>query len=143
MSVFFNNPQGANQMNSGPRVVTVYDPVSGCPNAARTNPLITATINVARPSFFRIISSIIRNTSGRTDYQIFIQGPAGSNYSTNTLLTRRLNWTSAGAWDHVVGDVGVYGDTAGTYNVTLVADVPGVWGCNRFWGKLSLLAFEV
>jgi hypothetical protein len=142
MALIFNNNQGATTMSAPTRIVTIYDPVSGCPAAARTNPLISATINIARPSFFWFMGSMIRNANGRTDAQLVIQGPAGSNYAT-AFSTPRLNWTSAGTWDHMACDAGYFGNIAGNWTFSLNASSPGVWGCNRQWGHISIVVFEV
>jgi hypothetical protein len=142
VSLFFNNSQGATRISAPVRVVSVYDPVSGCPNGSRTNPLMSATINIARPSFFRFMGSMIRFFDGRTDGFINIQGPAGSNYSSN-IATPRLNWTGGNTWDHVAFDAGYYGDTAGNWTFSLTASSPGAWGCNRQWGKIFIKVFEV
>jgi hypothetical protein len=104
---------------------------------------MSISITVSNPSYFRVFTRIIRNFNGRTDGQIFIQGPAGSNYASNTLLTRRLNYTSTGTWDHVVGDISCYGNLAGTYTITFTADSPSSWGCGRTHGSMSVLAMEV
>ena len=141
MALFFNNSQGATKVSAPPRVITVYDEVGGCP-PTRTNPLLSITATVSNPSHFRVFARMIRNFNGRTDGQIYVQGPAGSNYASNTLLTRRLNWTSAGTWDHSVFDVGFYGNLAGTYTITLVADSPSSWGCGRYHGSMSTLILE-
>lgn len=143
MPLNFNNSQGFTTISAPPRVVTVYDPVSGCPNGSRTSPLLTATIAVARPAYFFVSSSMIRTISGRTDLQMNVQGPAGSNYPSSTTLSTRLNWTSTSTWDNVVCDIGFYGNTAGTYSITLNASSPGVWGCGRQWGKMFVTVFEV
>ena len=141
MPIYFSNSQGANVISAPPRVITVYDDVGGCP-PSRTNPLLSITATVSNPTFFRIFARMIRSFSGRTDGYIFIQGPAGSNYATNTKLTNRLNWTSGGTWDHTVWDVGAYGNLAGTYTITLTADSPSSWGCGRFHGSISALILE-
>jgi hypothetical protein len=142
MAVMFNNAQGASVLSAPARVVTIYDPVSGCPAAGRTNPLMSATINITRPSFFWFMASMIRNANARTDGFLNIQGPAGSNYSS-VATTPRLNWTGAGTWDHAAFDAGYYGDTAGNWVFSLSASSPGVWGCNRQWGHMSIVVFEV
>ena len=142
MPIFFNNTQNATRISSPVRVISIYDPVTGCPNSSRTNPLLTTTINIQRPSFFRVMGSMIRFFNGRSDLFINIQGPAGSNYSTNN-STPRLNWTSANIWDCVVFDAGYYGDTAGNWTISLTAANPGSYGCNRQWGKMFIMVFEV
>lgn len=142
MPLIFNNSQGANVVAAPPRVITVYDTVSGCPPSTRTNPLLSITATVSNPSYFRIFARMIRNANGRTDGQIYIQGPAGSTYASNTLLTRRLNWTASGTWEHTVFDVGAYGNLAGSYTITLTADSPTVWGCGRYHGSMSALILE-
>jgi hypothetical protein len=142
MSLFFNNSQGATKISAPVRVVSVYDPISGCPNSSRTNPLMTATINIANPSFFRFIGSMIRAANERTDAFINIQGPAGSNFASNN-STPRLNWTSVGTWDHVAFDAGYFGNTPGNWTFSLTASAPGAWGCNRQWGKIFIMVFEV
>lgn len=142
MPLFFNNSQGATKISAPVRVVSIYDPVSGCPNGSRTNPLMTATINISQPSFFRFMGSMIRSASGRSDAYINIQGPPGSNYSSGSYIPR-LNWTSVGTWDHVVFDSGYYGDTAGNWTFSLTAASPGSWGCTRPWGKIFIMVFEV
>lgn len=141
MALFFNNSQGATKISAPPRVITVYDEVSGCP-PTRANPLLTITATVSGPTHFRIFARMIRFFNGRTDGYIFIQGPAGSNYASNTKLTNRLNWTSVGTWDHTVWDVGAYGNLAGTYTITLTADSPSSWGCGRGHGSMSVLILE-
>lgn len=143
MPILFNNTQGATTISAPPRIVTVYDPVSGCPASTRTNPLVSVSITVNSPTFFWVFSKFIRNANARTDLQGNISGPAGSNYPTNTIITRRLNWTSTGTWDHVVMDYGVYVNMAGTYTLSITADSPGAWGCNRNHGGMSVLALGV
>ena len=142
MAILLNNSQGATRISAPVRVISIYDPVSGCPSSTRTNPLMTTTINISRPSYFRFIGSMIRFANGRTDAYINIQGPAGSNYATN-FSTSRLNWTGANDWDHVAFDAGYYGDTAGNWTFSLTATTPTAWGCNRQWGKMFIMVFEV
>jgi hypothetical protein len=141
VALFFNNSQGATKISAPPRVITVYDNLGGCP-PSRSNPLLSITATVSNPSFFRISATMIRAFEIRTDGYVFIQGPAGSNYATNTKLTNRLNWTSVFTWDNVVWDVGAYGNAAGTYTITLTADSPSSWGCGRFHGRMSTLILE-
>jgi hypothetical protein len=142
MALFLNNSQGATKISAPVRVVSVYDNDSGCPNTSRTNPLLTATINVSNPSYFRFMGGMIRNASGRTDAYMNIQGPAGSNYSTN-FVTSRLNYTSVGTWDHVVFDNGYYGNSSGNWTFSITAQSPGSWGCTRVFGQFFILVFEV
>lgn len=141
MAVFFNNTQGATKISAPPRIIIAYDDVGGCP-PTRTSPLITITATVNNPAYFRFMSGIIRNANARTDLQCFVQGPAGSNYASNTLLTRRLNWTATGTWDDTNLDATAYGNIAGTYTFTLTADSPSSWGCGRYHGGAHLLVLE-
>jgi hypothetical protein len=142
MPILFSNPQGANVVSAPPRVVTVYDNLAGCP-PSRTSPILSASITVTGPTFFRVFSKIIRFAQGRTDIQGFVQGPAGSNYASNTFITRRLNNTGQNTWDHVVMDYGIYGNLAGTYTFSVTADSPSSWGCGRNHGGMSVLALGV
>jgi len=130
-------------ISSSPRIISVYDTVAGCPNASRANPLLTTTITITRPSYFWVFSNLRRNASGRADYQIVVGGPAGSNYSTPAVLTRRLNWTANTQPITVAGDVGFFANTAGSWNVYIQADSPTLWGCERQWGKMFVMVCEV
>lgn len=142
MALFFNNAQGATKISAPPRVVTVYDNVAGCP-PSRSNPILTATITVSNPTLFRVMGTFIRYLSGRNDLYIRITGPAGSNYASETQIATRLNYTSGTAWDNVVWDTSAYGNAAGTYTVSVHAATPSSWGCGRYHGRMSVIAFEV
>ena len=130
-------------MSSSPRIISVYDTVAGCPNVSRTNPLLTATITITRPSYFWVFSNVRRVASGRLDCQLVVSGPAGSNYPTATILSRRLNWTANSQPITVAGDAGFYANTAGSWTVYVQGDSPTVWGCERQWGKMFVMVCEV
>lgn len=143
MAVLFTNTQGATKVSAPPRVLTVYDAVAGCPNTTRTSPVLTVTATLTGPAYIRGFASMVRTFNGRTDGQIYVQGPAGSSYATNTMMTRRLNQTQASAIENVVFDIGFYADIAGTWTVALYVDSPGSWGCGAALGKLSILILAV
>lgn len=118
-------------ITGGPRIVTVYDNVSGCPPSTRGNPLLTATVTLQNTCYVRFMGSFIRNHSGRTDLYPYLD---------STRLTYRLQWTSVGTWDQTVWDVGLT-VSSGTHTLSVHAASPGLWGCGRYHGRLSVIVF--
>jgi hypothetical protein len=142
MAIITNNTQNANTTSSSPRIISVYDTNAACPSPSRTNPILTATVTVARPSYFWVMGNLRRLASGRTDSYIYFVGPAGSNHASGS-NTPRLNYTAASAGISVAFDGGYYGNTAGTYTISLTAASPTAWGCGATWGQLYIMVMEV
>lgn len=114
----------------GVRIVSLYDNSSGCPNASRTNPLLSSTVTLSKSSYVWFMGSMIRNFAGRTDLYIQLNG---------SIQTYRLNWC-AGDWEQTVFDHGFFLG-AGTHTFSIAAASPGLWGCGRWHGRIFMVIF--
>ena len=141
MGLNFSTTDSSQTIHRPPRVVHIVDTLAGCPNSSRTNPLLTASITTTGLPYFYIIGSMIRNSNGRNDMQLYVSGPSGSGWSSS-FLQSRLNYTSTTTWDNVSMRWSGSNSVAGTYTFEMRATTPSQYGCQTSWGSLSLLCME-
>lgn len=140
MPINFANGTNTTLISKPPRVVSVTDPVGGCP-PSRSNPLWSVNVTIDRPAWFFVQLGVIRNASGRSDLSIRASGPNGWS---NSQLRVRLNYTSTGTWDDTTARWTGYVAATGTY--TFMAwgnNSSNVWGCGASWGRMDVLTLEV
>jgi hypothetical protein len=116
------------------RVIHSADPVGGCPPARAADAALWGPVSftLTRNATAYITADVIRNTAGRADLFLMVDG---------TLVDRTLTYTSVGTWEdaHVVwtGEL-----AAGLHNVWVQSPQAGVWGCGGDWGSLDIMIFE-
>eukprot|EP01051_Picozoa_sp_SAG22_P017248 SAG22_NODE_2615_length_2375_cov_10.619947_3_plen_285_part_01 len=120
-------------MLSGIDGIAVYqtpDARGGCPpEAAAGSRLIEKQFTVDRRSVLIVTGNTIRNSAGREDLYLFVDGRQ---------VDQTLTFSSTAQWEDAVvqwiGSVDV-----GQHDVWLTGNRADVWGCGGTWGDLNIL----
>ena len=125
-------PDGSTQTKA-PRVIHTTDPRGGCPPAHAANTdLFVQSFSTTASTLIYVSAAIIRNTSGRADLQLYVDGVQRD-------IT--LTYTSSTQWeDGYVEWTGSLG--AGNHTVSLRSPQASVWGCQTDWGSIDTIIFE-
>jgi hypothetical protein len=115
---------------SGIAAYQVPDSRGGCPpDAAAGSRLIEKQFRTTVPSVLVVTGSLIRNSEGREDLNLYVNG---------RVVDTTLTYSSSAQWeDAVVQWVGAVDE--GEQDVWLAGVGENVWGCGGSWGDLNIL----
>ncbi len=125
-------PDGSVQTKK-PRVIHSEDTRGGCPPgwAANTD-MISQTFTLTATAAISTSSAIIRNTSGRADLVLYVDG----GFADQT-----LTYTSSAQWEDAYvqwsGNLG-----PGTHTISIRSPSASIWGCGNSWGSIDTIIFE-
>lgn len=143
-------PTGSVGVTKAPRVIQVFDTVSGCPPTRSANPIMSATFTVASTSVVVVQGEIIRaryfGSQTRCDLTLYGPGYPGANsdsYIGEQPLDGILDWWDEfnTEWDNAcfrwMGYV-----PAGTHTFYTSVSCLNYYGCTSPWGQMHIMIFE-
>jgi len=138
---------GSLGITKAPRIITVGDPVSGCP-ASISNPRLSLSMTLTTTAIVAIEGEIIRRrqSTGRCD--LYLYGPGypsvGSDSSAgNQMLDSILDFNDQrdSEWDNAVFRWAGY-VPSGTHTFYCDVSCTTLYGCGPEWGRISAIIFE-
>lgn len=138
---------GSLGFTKAPRIISVPDPVSGCP-ATTSNPRLSLTMTLANTSIVAIQGEIIRRRNATSRCDLYLYGPGypsvGSDSPAgNQMLDSVLDYHDQrdSEWDNAVFRWAGY-VPSGTHTFYCDVSCTSLYGCGGSWGRISAIIFE-